>query len=95
MPRTTAALVKSLPPRMVPVRVAAFYAGRSVKEFRAICPVPPSRYADGKVNYDLRKIDAWLDDLDGNAANSLTKDDWLAKLDEDEDNGDRRARARR
>lgn len=79
------ARVRSVAPRMVPTRIAAFYCGLTVRGFKANCPLSPRTFPDGTERHDLREIDKWLDSLIGGDPQSA--DGWLARLDED----DRRA----
>jgi hypothetical protein len=70
---------RSLSPRMVPARIAAYYCGLTVPRFRAQCPVAPVRYGDGTERYDLLGIDRWLDGLDHGSARPV--EEWLGRLD--------------
>ncbi len=49
---------------------AAEYIGVSVDTFAKVCPVAPVRLGPGPKlqRYDLAKIDAWIDSLDGSEA---------------------------
>lgn len=67
------------PRRMLSEKEAADYCGRPLTKFRAACSVPPIQFPDGAKLFDMRDLDAWLDDLKG-ASLSATADDILAKL---------------
>jgi hypothetical protein len=73
---------RSLPPRMVPTRIAAFYCGLTVKAFKALCPLAPRSFPDGTERHDLREIDRWLDTIAGGPADSA--ETWLGRLDGDD-----------
>jgi hypothetical protein len=74
--------VRSVSPRIVPTRTAAFYCGLTVKRFKTNCPLAPRAFPDGTERHDLKDIDKWLDSLAGGPAQSA--DGWLARLDGDD-----------
>lgn len=54
-------------------------------------PVRPKRIRPGKqgLRYDVRDLDEWIDRLDRGEQDSASKD-WLAELDNEENEGSRR-----
>jgi hypothetical protein len=42
---------------------AAFHCGRSAKRFEIECPVRAVRFANGDLRWDLRDLDAWIDNV--------------------------------
>jgi hypothetical protein len=52
-----------IPKRMLTKTEAAHHCGRSVNSFDAECPVVPVQFANRQRRYDVRDLDAWLDEL--------------------------------
>jgi hypothetical protein len=55
--------LKFIPKRMLTKAEAAHHCGRPNKRFQIECPVKPVQFANGDLRYDVRDLDAWLDDL--------------------------------
>lgn len=55
------------PRRMLTERDAADYCGLPVKHFRSDCAVAPVTMPRGKLLYDIRDLDSWIDSLKGGA----------------------------
>lgn len=51
--------------RMLSKAEAAQHCGRPVKRFEVECPVTPVRFPNGDERFDVRDLDAWIDDLKG------------------------------
>jgi hypothetical protein len=51
------------PRRMLSKRESADYAGLTVKQFEAQCPVLPVEYPNGVKAWDMRDLDNWIDSL--------------------------------
>ncbi len=49
--------------RMLTRREAAEHCGRPLKMFEVECPVPPVKFANGDLRWDVRDLDVWLDTL--------------------------------
>jgi hypothetical protein len=52
-----------VPKRMLTWSEAAHHCGRSVKRFRAECPVAPVKFPNGDERLDVQDLDIWLDSL--------------------------------
>lgn len=74
-------------PRLLKKVEAARYCGLDPQRFRRVCPVRPVRLEDKVVRYDRRALDEWLDGLTKTAA-TMSGEDWLKELDDDEADGD-------
>jgi len=74
-------------PRLLTREQAAAYCNVSAPTFSTICPVTPIALNQSKklTRYDLRLLDKWIDGLA--RADTLTDSDWLAKMDEQDDDG--------
>ena len=57
-----------VPKRMLSKTEAAHHCGRPSKRFDIECPVPPVRFANGDLRWDVRDLDAWIDTLKADAA---------------------------
>jgi len=56
--------------RIVEPKHAAIYVGlKTVKKLEAVCPVRPVLLAGSVLGYDLRDLDAWIDNLKANCTN--------------------------
>lgn len=51
------------PYRMLDRREAANYCGLGFNEFASRCPVHPVALPGGKLRWDVRDVDKWLDEL--------------------------------
>jgi hypothetical protein len=67
-----------VPKRMLTKAEAAHHCGRSINSFVAECPVAPVEFANGQLRYDVRDLDAWLDEL--KAGRAPDADDIVARL---------------
>ena len=67
-----------IPKRMLTKAEAAHHCGRSIGSFEAECPVAPVRFPNGQHRYDVRDLDAWLDELKVGGATDA--DDIVARL---------------
>lgn len=66
-----------LEPRLLDKDLAAAYCGVSVPLFETSCPVQATRIR-GRVLYDRKAIDAWLDSLSGLRAESPRSPEEIA-----------------
>ncbi|MGC2409766.1 MAG: hypothetical protein WA441_07200 [Methyloceanibacter sp.] len=70
-----------VPKRMLTKAEAANHCGRSIKRFEAECTAKPVQFSNGDLRYDVRDLDAWLDDFKcGTVHNDA--DEILARLGE-------------
>jgi hypothetical protein len=79
-------------PRLLTKEQAADYCGVSAPTFSTVCPVTPIALNQSKklTRYDLRLLDIWIDGLA--QADTLSNSDWLAKMDEQDDDGGKGSR---
>jgi hypothetical protein len=79
-------------PRLLTKEQAATYCGVSAATFSTVCPVAPIALNQSKKlrRYDLQLLDKWIDGLA--RADTLTDSDWLAKMDERDDDGGKSSR---
>jgi len=70
--------LKFTPKRMLTKTEAARHCGRSVKRFMAECPVSPVKFPNGDLLYDVRDLDAWIDDVKRGSSGSA--DDIVGRL---------------
>jgi hypothetical protein len=79
-------------PRLLTKEQAATYCGVSAATFSTVCPVTPIALNQSKKlrRYDLQLLDKWIDGLAW--ADTLTDSDWLAKMDERDDDGGKNSR---
>ena len=49
--------------RMLTKREASEHCGRPSRNFETECPVPPVKFSNGDLRWDVRDLDAWLDSL--------------------------------
>jgi hypothetical protein len=77
----------SIAPRLLTRQQAAAYCGVSVPTFVGICPVKGLALGKGKrlERFDRFFLDRWIDTFD--SSEILTKKDWLAELDKNDDGG--------
>lgn len=68
--------------RLLTGQEAAQYCGVSVTTFRSLVPVSPVRIG-GAVRFDRVELDRWITKATRNEP--LTAEDWLDRLDADED----------
>ncbi|MCK5932913.1 MAG: hypothetical protein KAG89_12165 [Fulvimarina manganoxydans] len=55
--------LRVMPRRMLTVSEAANYCGRSLKVFKAECPVAPIAFSNGDQRFDMVDLDKWIDGL--------------------------------
>ena len=55
--------IRVQPRRMLSVGDAAAYTGLTLRQFKAVCPLPPVEFPGGKKGYDIRDLDRWIDSL--------------------------------
>lgn len=65
--------------RMLTKREAAIYCGVPINRFPAAVSVPPISMPHGKMLYDIKDLDNWLDRLKTGAPNDADED-ILSKL---------------
>lgn len=76
--RSAPAIVIASPRRMLTLREAADYCGIPVKRFPVACSARPVAMPHGKLLYDVKDLDVWLDGVKGNCAN--TDEEIIRKL---------------
>ncbi len=59
--------------RMLTKSEAADHCGRSAKRFEIECPVRAVRFANGDLRWDLRDLDAWIDDMKSDVVDSSSE----------------------
>lgn len=67
------------PRRMLAPAEAALYVGLPLKSFKALCPTAPVDLGGGKLWYDQRDLDGWIDTVKTNEA-SQTREQILGRL---------------
>lgn len=68
--------------RLLSRKEAATYCGMSVPVFERLCPIAPLDLGGARLHrWDIERINAWIDAMQGGAVNSNEDDDeaWLAK----------------
>ena len=76
-------------PRLLTREQAAAYCGVSITTLKHRCPVRPIALGSSKrlERYDIQRLDEWIDTFARDAV--AQKSDWLAALDQDDDNHSR------
>jgi hypothetical protein len=69
------------PRRMLSKRESSDYAGLTVKQFEAQCPVLPVEYPNGVKAWDMRDLDNWIDSLKAGGRDDDATDAILSRLD--------------
>lgn len=78
-PMTMATLqLNIIPKRMLTKKEAAHHCGRPVKRFEIECAVETVRFPNGDIRYDVKDLDAWLDQIKDGASSDT--DDIVARL---------------
>lgn len=67
---TTILNIRVAPRRMLSLREAGDYCGIPAKRLPAITGIAPVEMPQGEKLYDIKDLDAWLDDLKNNALDS-------------------------
>lgn len=62
--------IKPAPRRMLDLGEAAIYVGLPAKRFPTSCGVAPIRMPDGKVKYDIKDLDRWIETIKGGTDDS-------------------------
>lgn len=65
--------------RMLKQSEAAHYAGLPVKHFKTLCPVQPVEMRTGRILWDKRDLDNWIDSMK-EGAEMAKQDAILGKL---------------
>lgn len=71
--------------RLLSRQEAAAYCGMSVPAFERVCPIAPLDLGGARLHrWDVNRINAWIDAMQGQPMNSNEADDdeWLAKVGE-------------
>jgi len=71
--------------RLLSRQEAASYCGMSVPVFERVCPIAPLDLGGARLHrWDVARIDAWIDAMQGQPVNANEADDeeWLAKVGE-------------
>lgn len=69
--------------RLLSRQEAAAYCGMSVPVFERLCPIAPLDLGGVRLHrWDVARIDAWIDSMQGKPIASNDQDDeaWLAKV---------------
>ncbi len=69
--------------RLLSRQEAAAYCGMSVPVFERLCPIAPLDLGGARLHrWDVARIDAWIDSMQGQLIASNDEDDeaWLAKV---------------
>jgi hypothetical protein len=82
-------ITHTIAPRLLTHKQAATYCGVSVATLKLLCPVRPIALGASKrlERYDVRRLDDWIETF--RQDDMPVGEDWLAALDEDDDNRSR------
>lgn len=65
--------------RLLNATEAADMCGMPARVFKRLCPVSPVDAGDGKIRFDVRDLDAWIDSLKGGLVEE-TDDEIVERL---------------